>query len=148
MLLDTSGEPLRLGIEAKPDFIKPNRDEIRALLGVSVENREDVIAAARRLHQDGVGIAAVSMGKDGVIVACEEGVYRGTTPDILVINTVGSGYAMTAAFAAGLVRHLPMPEIIRQAVAISTANALQVQTGHYLPEDTARIAEQVQVFSI
>ena len=41
VILDTSGELLKQGIEAKPTMIKPNTDEIQALLGISVNNREE-----------------------------------------------------------------------------------------------------------
>ena len=148
VLLDTSGESLRLGITAKPDFVKPNRDEIKALLGVDIENLNDVITAAQKLHEDGVGVVAVSMGRDGVVVACREGVFRGLTPDVKVVNTVGSGDAMTAAFAVGFVRGLPIEETIRLAVSISTANALREQTGYFLHEDAERIAEQAEVLPV
>lgn len=52
-LLDTSGKPLAEGIDARPDFIKPNQEELAALLGHPVETAEDALQAARTLSRRG-----------------------------------------------------------------------------------------------
>ena len=75
VILDTSGALLTAGIEAKPTMIKPNIDEIRMLTGSSCDNLDEIIDAAVKVQQSGVEIVAVSLGGDGSIVACEDGVY-------------------------------------------------------------------------
>ena len=62
VILDTSGRLLEMGIEAKPTMIKPNLDEIRMLTGQECESINDMIEAAKRIHNDGVEIVAVSLG--------------------------------------------------------------------------------------
>ena len=145
VLLDTSGPALRAALEARPTLIKPNGDEVRQLLGDAARTREELAAAARRLRDGGVGTVAVSLGRDGVLVADEEGVYQGLTPDLPVVNTVGCGDSMVAGFAVGLARGWPLPQRIRYAVAVSTANALTQATGSFRPADLEALLPQVRV---
>jgi tagatose 6-phosphate kinase len=145
VLLDASGELLRQGISAKPDFIKPNREELLALLNHPIETEAEIIAAATQFCESGIGMAAVSLGKEGVILVCPSGVYRGETPDVPVVNTVGCGDSMVAAFAVGIARGLPIAETLRLALAISTANALRPETGFYDPADLDYLLPLVQV---
>lgn len=145
VILDTNGDALRAAIAAGPEWIKPNADEIRQIAQGDTTTLEGVIAAAKELHQGGIAHVAVSLGKDGVAVVCESGVYRGITPDIPVVNTVGCGDSMVAGFAVGTVRGCSVEETIRIAVAVSTANALTKETGSFRMEDFNRILPQVKV---
>jgi tagatose 6-phosphate kinase len=139
VILDTSGENLASGIKACPTMIKPNKDEIKTLLGTEVSNRKEVIAAAKTLHDGGIPYVVVSMGKHGAIVVCDEGVFEGTPPDVKVVNTVGCGDSMVAAFAVSFSRGYPVEEALRFALAVSSANAMCKQTGFFYPADLQKI---------
>ncbi len=65
MILDTSGKLLEIGNEACPTLIKPNIDEIRMLTGKQCDDIQDIIEAAKTIHEKGVEIVAVSLGADG-----------------------------------------------------------------------------------
>ena len=105
----------------------------------------ELIAAAQQLREAGAGIVAVSLGKDGVLVVSKEGIFRGLTPDVPVVNTVGCGDSMVAGFAVSLAHKKPLKEAIRFAVAVSTANALTKETGYYRQEDLARLLPEIRV---
>ena len=145
VILDTSGELLKQGIDAKPTMIKPNTDEIQALLGISVNNREELISSAKKLQSMGIEVVVVSLGKDGALVVTDEGVYQGKPPKIQPVNTVGCGDSMVAAFAVGFARGYDIEETLRYAVAVSAANALTMATGNYKTEDRDRILPQVEI---
>lgn len=145
VILDTSGALLKEGILAKPTMIKPNTDEIEALLGISVKNRAEIIASAKKLKEMGIEVVVVSLGKDGALVVCEDGVYQGKPPKIETVNTVGCGDSMVAAFAVGFARGYSMEETLRYAVAVSAANALTMATGNYKPEDRDEILPRVTI---
>lgn len=145
VLLDSSGETLRAALKARPDFIKPNAKELFQLLGKEVFTEQEIIGAAKKLCDTGISTVAVSLGKDGVIVVGKEGAYKGLTPNVPVVNTVGCGDSMVAGFAVGLVRGMSLPERIRYAVAISTANALTEETGSFRPADLEALLPQVSV---
>lgn len=148
VILDTSGALLTAGIEAKPTMIKPNIDEIRMLTGSSCDNLDEIIDAAVKVQQSGVEIVAVSLGGEGSIVACEDGVYRAVVPKIDAVNTVGCGDSMIAGFALGLSEGLTVTETLKKASAISAAAALREETGFFIVEDMERIFPQVEIKKI
>lgn len=145
VILDTSGKLLEMGIEACPTMIKPNIDEIRMLTGKSCDNFEDMIQAAKAVHERGVDIVAVSLGGDGSFLVCDEGVYRARVPKIDAVNTVGCGDSMIAGFALGLSEGLSIEDTMKKASAISAAAALREETGFYRIEDMEEIIGKVQI---
>lgn len=131
VILDTSGDLLARGIEAKPTMIKPNKDEIGALLGRTISTPEEVIDAACEMHAAGIEQVVVSLGGAGALMACDEGVFEGRPPAIDVVNPVGSGDTMVGAFAVAMARELAAPDQLRFAMACATANCLTPSTGHF-----------------
>jgi tagatose 6-phosphate kinase len=144
-LLDASGAALRAALPATPDFIKPNASEMAALLGFEPRTREEQIEAITAYKRQGIACAALSLGAEGVLVACEEGVFHGEPPAIQPSNTVGCGDSMVAGFAVGMARELAITEQIRLAVAVATASALYIGTGDYAQGDFDAILPKVQV---
>ncbi len=145
ILLDTSGDLLKEGIKSCPTMVKPNDDEIEALLGVPVTNKKEILAGAKKLHEMGIGYVVVSLGADGAMVVCDEGVFHGRPPKIETVNTVGCGDSMLAAFAVGFARGYAIEESLKYAVAVSAANALTMATGHFEKEDMDNIFPKVVV---
>ncbi|MDO4337013.1 MAG: 1-phosphofructokinase [Eubacteriales bacterium] len=148
VILDTSGALLEDCLLERPTMIKPNIDEIRALTGRPMNSREALLRAARDLHEDGIEIVVISLGGDGSLVSCMEGVYDVKVPKIDAVNTVGCGDSMIAGFAVGMSRSLPMTETIRLASAISAANAMRLETGFFVKEDMEAILPKVQIKKI
>lgn len=145
VILDTSGELLRNGIQSNPTMVKPNIDEIRMLTGKQCDSREELIEAAIQIHKSGVEIVAISLGEDGSIVVCDEGIYQAIVPKIDAVNTVGCGDSMIAGFAIGFSQGLSIEETLRKASAISAAAALREETGFFVPEDMERILPQIEI---
>lgn len=145
VILDTSGDLLEAGIQARPTMIKPNIDEIGMLTGKTCNRFDDMLDAARRVQAGGIELVAVSLGDEGAFVVSDEGVFRARVPKIDAVNTVGCGDAMIAGFAMGLGQGLPVPECLRQASAISAAAALHEETGFFLMEDRVRIYPMIEI---
>lgn len=79
-ILDTSGATLKASIDALPTMVKPNTDEIGQILDRKVSSVDEVIGAARELHERGIAQVVVSLGGDGAVMACDEGTFRGIAP--------------------------------------------------------------------
>ncbi len=145
VLLDTSGKPLQEGIKANPTLIKPNSDEIRALLGNSINNREELIESGKKLQRSGIEYVVISLGSDGAIVITDEHVYHGKPPKINTVNTVGCGDSMVAGFAVGIQRGYSIEEMIKFAVSVSSANALTMETGYFEEHHRKKLFDKVKV---
>jgi tagatose 6-phosphate kinase len=131
VILDTSGTLLEEGIKACPTLIKPNSEELEALLNIKITNRTEIIEAAKKLQSSGIEYVVVSLGSDGALVVCKDGVFHGKPPKITPVNTVGCGDSMVGAFAVALSRNFEIKEALRYAVAVSAANALTMATGSF-----------------
>lgn len=145
VILDTSGRLLEMGIEACPFMIKPNLDEIRMLTGLQCDKACDMIEAARLIHKKGVAVVVVSLGGEGCLAVCSEGVYQVSVPRIDAVNTVGCGDTMIAGFALGFAEGMGLEKTLRRAGAMSAAAALRAETGFFIKEDMERIYPQVKV---
>jgi 1-phosphofructokinase len=119
VILDTSGEPLRAALEAKPSLIKPNIDELEALLGIALPDETSVIQAARQLIAGGVETVVVSMGKAGACLVTSGEAVIARPPDVEVQSTVGAGDAMVAGIVAAQFQNLGLADGARLATAFS-----------------------------
>jgi 1-phosphofructokinase family hexose kinase len=126
LALDADGEAARQGLEAKPDFIKPNKKEAGRLLGRAVESVEDAVFAAEELLQylsEG-GICIVSLGAEGAVLATREETFIGKPIEIESNSTIGSGDSMVAGVLLSLVQGKPLREAFALGIAAGTATAM------------------------
>lgn len=145
VLLDTSGESLKSGIKSCPTLVKPNQDEIEQLFGVQIHGMEDVISYAKKIKGMGIPYVVISLGKDGALLVCEEGIFQGHPPKIKVVNTVGCGDSMVGAFAVAYERRFTAEEALKYAVAVAAANAMSERTGDFDPKVCGELSGQVVV---
>ena len=148
VILDTSGQLLEKGVEALPTLVKPNKDEIRMLTGLPCDDIDQVIGAAKKLHERGVRYVAVSLGGEGSVVVCDKGVFRARVPKITAVNTVGCGDTMIAGFATSLADGLSVEDMMARASAMSCAAAKREETGFFVMEDYEEILPKVTIEKI
>ncbi|WP_339061143.1 1-phosphofructokinase [Tepidibacillus marianensis] len=128
-ILDTSGNPLQEGIKAIPYLIKPNKEELEAIIKKPLSSDEEIILAANTIAQTGIEYVVISMGGKGSIIINNNKTYRVHVPNINVKNPVGSGDAMVAGFATSFARNYNVMDTIKFATACGTANAIEERTG-------------------
>lgn len=106
-VVDAEGDLLRTALPCRPFLVKPNREELAALLGAGMTSLDDVRAGALRVREMGARNVLVSLGPQGSLLADETGAVRYLpAPDGRVRGAVGSGDSMVAGFLAGwLGRH-------------------------------------------
>lgn len=122
--VDTVGEPMRLALAEGPDIIKPNRAELSEIVGASLISDEQVLRAAKELVNQGVGLAAVSMGGNGAVFVTKDQILRGYCPKVSVVSTVGAGDAMMAALAHYTAAGCSLEETARRAIAVASASVM------------------------
>jgi 1-phosphofructokinase family hexose kinase len=126
VVLDTSGDALRLGLPAKPDLIKPNQAELEEVIGRSLLSKDDIVAAARELIESGIPNVVVSMGADGALFVNTDSAVHAVPPRVEVKSTVGAGDAMVAGTVSGLVSGKALKDCGAMATAFSMGALSQI----------------------
>ncbi|KUN79984.1 1-phosphofructokinase family hexose kinase [Streptomyces griseoruber] len=126
VLLDTSGEPLRRGVAARPDLVKPNADELAELTG-----SHEPLRATQDARRRGAQAVVASLGPEGLIAATAEGRWRATPPTRIHGNPTGAGDSAAAGLLSALVEGLPWPDRLARAVALSAATVLAPTAGDF-----------------
>ncbi|GHB36322.1 sugar kinase [Streptomyces viridiviolaceus] len=126
VLLDTSGEPLRRGVAARPDIIKPNADELAELTG-----SHEPLRATQDARRRGAHAVVASLGTEGLLAVTPEGRWRAAPPARVHGNPTGAGDSAVAGLLSGLVDHLPWPDRLARAVALSAATVLAPVAGEF-----------------
>lgn len=147
-ILDTSGEALRLGIEAAPTLIKPNKEELESLTGISIESSNQLIKAGKDLLDKGIEIVAISLGQDGSMVFHKNNIYKITVPKVKVLNPIGSGDSMIAGFAVSMNRGYDFETMLKIGAACGTANAMENETGKVDQGNMYRVMEDIVIEKI
>ena len=125
VLLDTSGEPLRLGIGARPYAIKPNLPEVETWLGRPIVDDVALAEAVDNLLNLGISLVALSLGADGLMLATADCRVRVRPPEVSAPNPVGAGDALVAGLLWALSEALPLAEVAAWGVATGTAAAMR-----------------------
>ncbi|MDD1057569.1 1-phosphofructokinase family hexose kinase [Streptomyces cocklensis] len=141
VLLDAEGPPLRRGLAARPDLIKPNADELAGLTGFA-----EPVRAARDARRRGARAVAASLGAEGMLVMAEEEIgWRAAPPVLLTGNPTGAGDSAVAGLLSGVAEGLPWPERLTRAVALSAATVLAPAAGEYDRAAYADLLPRIEV---
>ena len=148
-VLDSEGEPLRLGLEAEPFLVSPNQLEAEAVVGQEFHEEEDFVAALDHLAD--VGARNVLITHEGGCYALlreERGQprrYRASAPRLEPVSTVGAGAALLAGFIAARLEDASSEDALRKAVAAGAASTLEVGPACFEPLELGRLIPDVRV---
>ncbi len=144
-VLDSADQWLKEGVKATPDIIKPNVREAQGLLGTELNTEEDIVHAAKKLVSTGIKIVCISRGRDGMIIADKDAVYKVVPPDVQVMSTVGAGDSAVAGLVLKLSQGGSLEEASRLAAACGTAATLTSGTELCHKEDVEKLLPDVRV---
>jgi tagatose 6-phosphate kinase len=144
VLLDTSHKPLCMSLQARPFMVKVNGAEAGEALGLEAKDFDTAARAALKLREAGALHAMVTLGAQGAVLLLYEVECRIKPPRVEARNSVGSGDAVMAALAFGLMRGFNAEEMARYAVAAGAANALR-GAGRIRAEELLQFEKDVTV---
>lgn len=116
VILDCSGDLFKEAIKAKPNIIKPNKDEICNYFNCDY-NQEDIIDRCKKLD---IELVCLSLGDQGAIFIKDK-VYRCKPLNIKYASSVGAGDAMVGALAYGKANSMGLIDTIKLAMACASA---------------------------
>lgn len=141
-IVDTSGRPLRLAIEAGLYLIKPNIGELSAFAGKDYLSIEDAKEIALNMVVSGqCEVVVVSMGGDGAMLVTKDIVEIYTSPKVERKSTVGAGDSMVAGIVYSLSMNKSLQEAVRYGVACGTAATMNPGTELCRKEDADALFE-------
>lgn len=122
-LLDTSGEPLKKGILARPAMIKPNKKELEYLVGKRLSDRASIAKEAKALVAQGIEKVVVSLGEEGLLYVDKVQEIFEPAKKVKTVNTVGCGDSVVASFCMSEISGEEADIAVKKAVALAAANA-------------------------
>ena len=147
-VLDTAGEPLRLGLEAEPFLVSPNQREAEALVGQEFRDEQDFVQALDDMADHGAR---------NVLITDESGCYarlrearsvrrlRAAGLRLEALSVVGAGDVLLAAFLAAHLQGASPEEVVRRAVAAGAASTLELGAGRFDVREAGRLMDGVLV---
>jgi len=147
-VLDTEGEPLRLGVEAEPWLVSPNQREAESLVGQEFHDEEDFLMALDTIAELGARNVLIGHGAGAFALFREERRSRrfeANIPPVEPVAPAGAGDAMLAGYLAARIAEAPLEEAVRSAVATGAAATLQVGGGRFDPRQVSGLLASVTV---
>ena len=140
LVLDTSGSALRTGLKHGVHLVKPSLGELEAVLDRKLPDSTSQAAAARELVGSGAAdLVALTLGRDGALLATERGALRLAAPDVVAKSAVGAGDSFVAAMTLGLAQGRSADDAFVYGMAAGAAAVLSAGTGLCRREDVERL---------
>jgi 1-phosphofructokinase/tagatose 6-phosphate kinase len=150
-VLDSEGQPLRLGVNAEPFLVSPNQREAESLAGQEFNDDDDFMLGLDSIAEQGARNVLITQESGCFALLREDREtfrYRARSPQVEPVSVVGSGDVLLAAFLAARLEGKPPEEALRSAVAAGTASTLEVGAGRFEPREEARLAGAVEVTAL
>jgi 1-phosphofructokinase/tagatose 6-phosphate kinase len=152
VVLDTYGEPLRLGVRAHPFLVTPNIREAEDLVGHEFNSHEDIVEAAGLICEMGAQNAVIK-SREGCYASIRRGrghrIYKATVPrQPNVVATVGSGDSFLAGFLAYRYQRVEVTQCLRWGLACAAANTQRSGAGVLDAAEADRIFPTTAVYEL
>jgi len=147
-VLDTEGEPLRVGVEAEPFLVTPNQGEAESLVGQEFSEDADFLMALD---------AIADLGARNVLITQETSCFglfredrtqrrlRASIARVEPIAHVGAGDVLLAGFLAARFNGRPLDEALRQAIGCAAASVLELGAGRFDAREAGRLSATVEL---
>jgi 6-phosphofructokinase 2 len=122
LVVDTSGEALKLSISAGVFMIKPNLRELEAIAGGDIQDESHLEEVVRDLiGRECCRYVVVSLGSAGVLAAGGDEWRRVRAPTVRIRSKVGAGDSSVAGIVHGLEKGMVFMDAVRYGVAAGAA---------------------------
>jgi 1-phosphofructokinase/tagatose 6-phosphate kinase len=147
-ILDSEGEPLRLGVHAEPYLVSPNQREAEGLVGQEFNDEDDFMFGLQAIADHGARNVLITTEAGCFALLREERAtrrFRARAPHVPSMSPVGSGDVLLAGFVAARLDGRQPEEALQAAVAAGAASTLEVGAGRLETRELGRVAASVEV---
>ncbi len=145
VIVDTSGAALRAAVDARPQIVKPNLDELSQWAGRPLPSVAAQEAVIRQWLQKGIRHVVLSCGREGLRWYSANQAWEALPPAVEVVSTVGAGDSLVAGLAYGLANGMTVQDTLVVATAAAALAVSQVGVGIPSPEALETLKRQVSV---
>ena len=147
-ILDTEGEPMRVGLRAEPAVVAPNVGEAEEAVGHEFNDPDDFALGLQGLLEMGAREAVITREAGCMaIFAGERGPrrYEVAIEPLEPVSTVGSGDSFLAGYVAAAYDGAPAAECLAYGVACGAESTQHFGAGNLDPEAVERLRPKVEV---
>lgn len=146
LIVDTSGEPLRLALRAGVYLLKPNMSEMQSLAGREIKDEFALEETAREIiEKEQVEALVISLGAGGALLVSREGCEHVRAPTVPIKSRIGAGDSMVAGMVLSLANGKSLGDAVRFGVAAGASAVMTPGTELCRREDTERLYQQILV---
>ncbi|MBE5986217.1 MAG: 1-phosphofructokinase [Paenibacillaceae bacterium] len=149
VLLDADGVLFSESLKGKPDMLKPNRSELERYYQMDYRaSEQELVSMGGKLLDQGVSMAAISLGQMGAIFLTKDKRYRCPGLRVKAHSTVGAGDALVAAMAYSWDEKLPLETCIRLCMGASAGAVTSIGTKPPKRSLVDELVERVELLEI
>ena len=139
-VLDTSGAPLKAALDAGGIFlVKPSRGEFEKFAGRELSANEIAARAEGLVADCKVENVAITLGREGAILACRDGTTTSPAIPVEACSAVGAGDSFLAGMVYGFAVGRSAEQAFRVGLAAGAAAVLSCGSELAKPEDLKRL---------
>jgi 1-phosphofructokinase family hexose kinase len=146
-MLDTDGEPMRLGVRAEPDVVSPNELEAEELVGHEFNDDDDRIEAVVEMTRLGAREAIMTVPDGCYARVLDNGApstWRVSVAEQEARSTIGAGDAFLAGYVASRYGGSSAIDSLRFAVACGAESTRHFGAGVIDPGRVERLLGEVE----
>jgi 1-phosphofructokinase len=148
LVIDASGEALRIACETRPAFIKINQDEMGQLLEKSISSRKETLEGASEINKSTGASVIVTLGDQGAFAVMQDQTMQIHPLDVPIVNTAGAGDAVLAGLAHAVDSGSDIVEGLRLGFAAAAAVMMTPQTAECDPVEVNNLLEGIEISSL
>jgi 6-phosphofructokinase 2 len=144
-ILDTSGDALKAALQKRVHLVKPSLGELEGLLGCKLATPAEQEAGAAKLVTAGMAeMVALTLGRNGALLATPEGLWRVDGIAVPTKSAVGAGDSFLGAMTLALAQGKSSVDAFAWGVAAGTAAVMTVGTVLCRRSDVETIYRHIQ----
>lgn len=147
--LDTKSMTLENIAKIRPWVVKPNFEELCALVGKKPANKQEMKDAVKLVADSGARHVLASLGAEGMLYTDGKVFYKADVPELSELkSTIGAGDASLAGFIIAHDYKYDLKRSVRFAAAFGTASCLVEGTNPPRRISVAMVNNQVDVYEV
>jgi ribokinase len=108
------------------DVITPNKIEAEMLTGMKITDDVSLAAIARRILDFGIPVVIITLGRQGVYLATNNGMRLIPAYEVKTIDSTGAGDVFSGSLAAFLAEGMSIEEAVRMAIASASISVTRM----------------------